>query len=209
MKVEHETQKQKKTQDANVMKKDEDGATSRGSANGRPQGARERKSITEASAEKQQKVEKERDELREALETLEAHLGTGTRPYGSEDGTRSSRVKKTAMAKALRSVSRKRARSKELEIVDLDKEESVPERVARLTRIALQAGARGSSSPDGRKQPVRQSPRLSAKSDRSAGSDMRSGSPPKHKLKSLSFADALMSPTPEEKKARERVDARK
>ena len=32
---------------------------------------------------------------------------------------------------------------------------------------------------------------------------------PKHKLKSLSFADALMSPTPEEQKARERVDAKK
>ena len=79
--------------------------------------------------------------------------------------------------------------------MDLDKEESVSERVARL--IALHAGARGSSSPDGRKQPVRQSPRLSAKSDRSTGSDMRSGSLPKHKLKSLSFADALMSPTPE------------
>ena len=38
---------------------------------------------------------------------------------------------------------------------------------------------------------------------------MRSGSLPKHKLKSLSFADALMDPTPEEKKARERVDAKK
>ena len=37
---------------------------------------------------------------------------------------------------------------------------------------------------------------------------MRSGSLPKHKLKSLSFAEALMSPTPEEKKARERVEAR-
>ena len=38
---------------------------------------------------------------------------------------------------------------------------------------------------------------------------MRSGSLPKNKLKSLSFAEALMSPTPEEKKARERVDAEK
>ena len=39
---------------------------------------------------------------------------------------------------------------------------------------------------------------------------MRSGSqPPKHKLKTLSFVDALVSPTPEEKKARERVEARK
>ena len=91
--------------------------------------------------------------------------------------------------------------------MDLDKEESVAERVARL--LARQAEARGSSSPDGRKKPVRQSPRLSAKPDKSTGSDMRSGSLPKHKLKSLSFADALMRPTPEEKKARERVEARK
>ena len=37
--------------------------------------------------------------------------------------------------------------------MDLDKEESVSERVAR--RIARQAEARGSSSPDGRKKPVR------------------------------------------------------
>ena len=64
---------------------------------------------------------------------------------------------------------------------------------------------RGSSSPDDCKQPVR----LSAKLDRSTGSDMRSGRLPKHKRKSRSFADALMSPTPEEKKARERVEARK
>ena len=85
------------------------------------------------------------------------------------------------------------------------------ERVAGL--IARQAVARGSSSPDGRKKPVRPSPRLSAKSDKTTGNDMRSGSLPTHKLKSLSFAEALMSgmmsPTPEEKKARERVEARK
>ena len=87
--------------------------------------------------------------------------------------------------------------------MDLDKEESVSERAARL--ITQQAVDRGSSSPDGQKKPVRQSPRLSSKSDKSTGSDMRSGSLPKHKLKSLSFAEALMSPTPEEKKARERV----
>ena len=38
---------------------------------------------------------------------------------------------------------------------------------------------------------------------------MRSGGqPPKHKPTTLSFADALV-PTPEEKKARERVEARK
>ena len=151
-------------------------------------------------------MERERDELREALDILEAHLGTGTRPYDSEDGTRSSRVEKNTVTRALRSVSRKGARSKEPEIVDLDKEESVSERVARL--IALQAVARGSSSPDGRKKPVRQSPRLSAKSDKSTGSGMRSGSLPKHKLKSLSFAEALMGPTPEEQTARGRVEAR-
>ena len=58
---------------------------------------------------------------------------------------------------------------------------------------------------------TRQSPRLSAKSGQSAGSDntaMRSGSQPhKHKLE---FADALVAaPAPEEKKARERVEAQK
>ena len=175
MKIEHDKQKQKKQQHANTTKQDEDDTTSRGSANGRSQGARKRKAIAEANAETQ-KVERERDELREALDLLEAHLGTGTRPYDSEDDTRSSRVKKTAVTRALRSVSRKGARSKEPEILDLDKEESVSKRVARM--IALQPGARGSSSPDGRKQPVRQSPCLSAKSDRSTGSDMRSGSLP-------------------------------
>ena len=77
----------------------------------------------------------ERDEPREALRLLEAHLGTGTRPYDSEDSTRSSRVKKSAMTRTLHSVSRKGVRPKEPEIVDLDKEESVSERVARL--IAL------------------------------------------------------------------------
>ena len=38
---------------------------------------------------------------------------------------------------------------------------------------------------------------------------MRSGSLPKSKLKSLSFAEAHMRPTPEENKARGRVEARK
>ena len=40
---------------------------------------------------------------------------------------------------------------------------------------------------------------------------MRSVSLPKHKLKALSFADALRAPTPEEQKAREQVtvEARK
>ena len=75
--------------------------------------------------------------------------------------------------------------------------------------LAHQAGARASSSPETRKK-TRQSPRLSAKSGQSAGSDnvMRSGSQPhKHKL---TFADALVAaPAPEEKKVRDRVEARK
>ena len=173
-----------------------------------------RKAIAEANAEKA-KAENERDELREALNILEAHLGIGTRPYDSEDGTRPSRVKKSSMARVLRSVSKKGARQKQpAEVVDLDEEdESVSERVARL--ITLQAGASGSSSPDDRKKTIRQSPRLSGRSEKSAGSDMRSGSLLKHKLKTLSFAEtrsfaeALVSPTPEEQKARERVHARK
>ena len=133
-------------------------------------------------------MERERDELREALDLSEAHLGTGTRQYDSEDGTRPLRVKTSSVTRAIRSVSRTGARSKEPEIVDLGTEESVAERVARL--ITLQAVARGSSAPEGRKKPVRQSPRLSSKSDKSTGSDMKSGSLSKHKLKSLSFADA-------------------
>ena len=124
-----------------------------------------------------------------------------------EHCTRSSRVKNTTVTRKLRSVSRKGARSKEPEIVDLDKEESISEPVARP--FALQAGARGSSSPDGRKPPIRQSPRLSGRSDRSTASDIRSGSPPTSKPKTLSFAGAAMSPALEEKKARERVDAKK
>jgi len=66
--------------DANATKQDEDDTTSRGSANGRSQGARKRKAIA-ASEAGRQKVEKERDELREALDLLEAHLGSGTRQY--------------------------------------------------------------------------------------------------------------------------------
>ena len=88
--------------------------------------------------------------------------------------------------------------------MDLDAEESVAERVARL--LTHQAGARASSSPENCRM-IRQSPRLSAKSEKSAGSGMRSGSQPV-KLK-LTFADAVgAAPTPEEKKARERVEAR-
>ena len=83
------------------------------------------------------------------------------RLYDSEDGACASRVKKSSMPRALRSFSKKGARSKEPQIVDLDDEESVSEvtpnsdseRVARL--IAQQAVASGSSSPDGRTKPVR------------------------------------------------------
>ena len=154
-------------------------------------------------------MEKERDELREALDMIESHLGTCARQYDSEDGTRPSRVKKTAVTRTLRSVSRKGARTKEPEIVDLGDDESVSERVARLIALPVMAG--GSSSPQGRRPPIRQSPRFSGKSDKSTVSDMRSGSMPKSKskLKSLSFAEALVAPTPEEQKARERVDAKK
>ena len=73
--------------------RNEDDTTLRGSAGGRSQGARKQKAIADANAEKA-KVEKERDELREALNILEAQLGTGTRQYDSEDGIRPSRVKK-------------------------------------------------------------------------------------------------------------------
>ena len=90
-------------------------------------------------------MEKGRGDLREALDIAEAHLGTGTRPYDSEDGARPSRVKKSSVTRVLCSVSKKGARSKEPEIVDLDEEESVSERVARL--ITHQAVTRGSSSP--------------------------------------------------------------
>ena len=48
-------------------------------------------------------------------------------------------VKKSTVTRVLRSVSKKGAQSKEHEIVDLDVEESVSERVARL--ITNQAGA--------------------------------------------------------------------
>ena len=62
----------RKQYDTNATKQDEDDTTSRGSANGRSHGARKRKAIAEANAEKQ-KVEKERDELREALDIIENH----------------------------------------------------------------------------------------------------------------------------------------
>ena len=93
--------------------------------------------------------------------------------------------------------------------MDLDEEESVSKRVARL--ITHQAVARGSSSPDSLKKIIRQPPCLSGRSEKSAGSNMKSGSLPKHKLKTLRFAEALMSPTPEEEKAREQdlVEMRK
>ena len=91
--IESDKQKQKSAQDTNATKHDEDGTTSCGSAGGQSQGARKRKAIADANAEKA-KVENERDELREALNILEANLGTGTRQYDSEDGTRASHEKK-------------------------------------------------------------------------------------------------------------------
>ena len=51
--------------------------------------------------------------------------------------------------------------------MDLDAEESVAEQVVR--HLAHQAGARASPSPENRKM-IRQSLRLSVKSDKSAGS---------------------------------------
>ena len=74
--------------------------------------------------------------------------------------------------------------------MDLYKEEHVAEGVARL--IAQPAAARGSSLPDCRQKPVSQPPRMSAKSDRSTGSDIKRGSLLKPKLKSPSCAEALM-----------------
>ena len=181
VKAEHEThekQKEIKTR-ANATKQEEHVTTSRGSANGRSHGATKRKAIAEANAE-EQNAEREREELREALDIIETHLRASTRQYDSEDGTRPSRVKKTTVTRTLRLASRKFARSNVTESVDLDKEERVSERVAGL--IALQVGARGSSSPDGHRPPIRQSPRLSGRSQRSRASDMRSGSLPTHKL---------------------------
>ena len=69
--IEKEKQKQKSAQNANATKPDEEDTASRarGSANGRSQGARKRKAIVEANAEKA-KVGKERDELRAALDIL-------------------------------------------------------------------------------------------------------------------------------------------
>ena len=128
-------------------------------------------------------------------------------PYLSEHTSHnSSRVKKSSVTRVLCSTSKKGARYTEPEVADLDAEDSVSERVAR--RITHQAGSRGCSSPEIRK--IRQSPRLSTKSDKSAGSDMRSGSnPPNHTLKAPSVADAVLSPPPEEQTARRRVEARK
>ena len=163
-----------------------------------------RKAIADANAEKA-KVGKERDELREALNVLEEQLGTETRQYDSEDGTRPSRVKITAVTRVLRSVSSKKKgpRPHKHDSVDLDAEESVAGRVTRL--LAHQAGPRASSLPKTCKM-TRQSPQLAARPDKSAGSDMISGSqPPKHNLKALSLADALIAPTPEDSSVRRRM----
>ena len=106
VKIEKEKQKQTNAQDANATETVEDATTSRGSAggrgsaSGRSQGARKRKAIADANAEKAN-VEKERDELREALYMLEAQLGTGTRPYASEDSTRASHVKTSTVTKGV------------------------------------------------------------------------------------------------------------
>ena len=104
---ENDKQKQKCAHDANATKQSEDDATSRGSPDGCSQLARKRKATADANAEKA-KVEKERDELREALNILEEQLGTGTQQYDSEDGTRTSRVKKMAVTRVLRSVASKK-----------------------------------------------------------------------------------------------------
>ena len=83
-------------------------------------------------------MEKGHDELREALNILEAQLGTGTRQYDSENGTCSSRLKQTTTTRVLCSVSTKKvAQPQEHNIVDLDAEESVPERVARILTPGL------------------------------------------------------------------------
>ena len=111
-------------------------------------------------------LKKERDELREVLDILEAHLGTGAWQYTAysvytydpdpEDRTRPSCVKKTMAARVLRSVSTKKvARSQEHGVMDLDAKESVAEQVARL--LTHQAGARAGSSPETHRM-IRQSP---------------------------------------------------
>ena len=174
----------------------DDDTASRGSAGGRSQGARQRKTIAEANPGKAQ-TERERDELREALEIMEGQFGSGTRPYDSEDGTRSSRVKKTAVARVLRSVAVTKTTQpqEQHKVVNLDVAETVAERVAKL--LALRAGARASSSPDHRKG-INQSPCLPVKSAKSARSDMKSVSqPPKPTGNRLTFADAVaVAPTP-------------
>ena len=145
------------------------------------------------------KLENGRCGLRDPPRALQGQLGIGTRQCDSEDGAHPPRAKKTAVA-VLRSVSTKgTARPKEHGTVGLGSEGSVFERDYRAARpSAHQARARACSSPENRKM-TRQSPRLSAKSDKSAGSDMMSGSQPSK----LTFADAVMAaPTPEEKKAR-------
>ena len=85
MKIEQkQKQKQNSALDTNAAKLTigEDDTTSRGSAGGRSQAARQRKGIADDNAEKA-KVEKDRDEFREALVILDAHLGTGTRQHDS------------------------------------------------------------------------------------------------------------------------------
>ena len=122
-------------------------------------------------------------------------------------------MKDATATRVLRSVSVRKTTQpqKQHEVVDLDQEETVAENVAKL--LTLQAGAKASLSPDHHKC-MRQSPRLSAKSDKSADSarsEMKSGSQPlKPTCYKLIVSDAVaVAPSPEEHKARERVEARK
>ena len=147
--------------------------------NGRTDTARKRKTVAEAN-DGNARAGQERDELGEALKNrvknLEEKFGSGARPYDSQDGTRSTRVKKIAAAWVHRSVSVKKVTQpqEQHEAVYLDADDIVAQRVVKF--LALQAGARASSSHDHRKG-IHQSPRLSAKSDKSARSDMKRVSP--------------------------------
>ena len=101
--VKAEREKGEKAWDKTTNHTTPDNATrSRRSAGGRSQGAR--KTIAEANAAKAQ-AERERDELREALDILEERFGSDMRPYDSEDGTRPSHVKKPTATPVLRSMS--------------------------------------------------------------------------------------------------------
>jgi len=125
--------------DKTINDKPLDGDTPlRGSSGGRSHGARKRKLIAEASAGKAQ-VERERDELREALEILEDKFGSGTRPYDSEDGDMPSRERNSNTGASLCVCGGNDTQPQEHhEVVHLDAEETLAERVANF--FALQAG---------------------------------------------------------------------